>query len=68
MTSWRLTVKLRGRTTTAESAEGAQSLSARGANPEASHGPLQRLLGACIEPSLAKQPRSGINSDSDCPA
>jgi len=37
-------VKLRGRATTPESAEGAQFLGARGANPEAHHGPLQRLL------------------------
>ena len=37
-------MKLRGRTTTAESAEGAQCLCARGANPQARHGPLQRLL------------------------
>jgi hypothetical protein len=41
-----LTVKLRGRIEApAHGAEGAQSLSARGANPEAHHGPLQRLLG-----------------------
>jgi len=40
-----LTVKLRGRAPTAESAEVAQSLSARGAKPQARHGPLQRLLG-----------------------
>ena len=41
----RLTVKLRGRTgAPAPGAEGAQFLSARGANPEAHHGPLQRLL------------------------
>src|SRR2546427_208258 len=39
-----LTVKLRGRAPTAESAEGAQFLSARGAKPQAPHGPLQRLL------------------------
>src|SRR5690242_13778922 len=39
-----LTVKLRGRIGAPRSAEGAQSLSARGANPEAPHGPLQRLL------------------------
>jgi hypothetical protein len=42
-----LTVKLRGRTEApANGAEGAQFPSARGANPEAHHGPLQRLLGA----------------------
>jgi hypothetical protein len=41
----RLTVKLRGRTETpALGAEGAQFLSARGAKPQAHHGPLQRLL------------------------
>ena len=41
-----LTVKLRGRTEApALGAEGAQSLSARGDNQEAHHGPLQRLLG-----------------------
>jgi hypothetical protein len=41
----RLTVKLRGRAEApALGAEGAQFLSARGAKPEAHHGPLQRLL------------------------
>jgi hypothetical protein len=40
----RLTVKLRGRTSAPNGAEGAQSLSARGANPQAHHGPLERLL------------------------
>src|SRR5580704_5571480 len=46
----RLTVKLRGRTEApALGAEGAQFLSARGANQEARHGPLQRLLdGVCV--------------------
>jgi len=40
-----LTVKLRGRTEApALGAEGAQFLSARGAKPQAPHGPLQRLL------------------------
>src|SRR5439155_20446537 len=39
-----LTGKLRGRAPTAKSAEGAQFLSARGAKPQAHHGPLQRLL------------------------
>jgi hypothetical protein len=39
-----LMVKLRGRAPTAESAEGAQFLSARGAKPTTHHGPLQRLL------------------------
>jgi len=43
-----LTVKLRGRIEApANGAEGAQSLSARGAIPEAPHGPLQRLLDRC---------------------
>lgn len=47
--TWRLTVKLRGRTEEpAIGAEGAQFPSARGANQEAPHGPLQRLLGARI--------------------
>jgi hypothetical protein len=42
-------VKLRGRTEAPDhGAEGAQFLSARGANPEAPHGPLQRLLGGVI--------------------
>jgi hypothetical protein len=41
-----LTVKLRGRTEAPDGAEGAQSLSARGAKPKARHGPLQRLLDA----------------------
>jgi hypothetical protein len=40
----RLTVKLRGRAEAPDGAEGAQSLSARGAKPQAHHGPLQRLL------------------------
>ena len=40
-----LTVKLRGRTEAPDyGAEGAQFLSARGAQPQAHHGPLQRLL------------------------
>jgi len=39
-----LTVKLRGRTATPDGAEGAQFPSARGAKPQAHHGPLQRLL------------------------
>jgi len=40
-----LTVKLRGRIEAPDhGAEGAQFPSARGANPEAPHGPLQRLL------------------------
>ena len=40
-----ITVKLRGRAeATANGAEGAQFISARGAQPQAHHGPLQRLL------------------------
>jgi hypothetical protein len=37
-------VKLRGRPEAPHGTEGAQSLGARGAKPEAPHGPLQRLL------------------------
>ena len=37
-------MKLRGRTEAPDGAEGAQFLSARGAKPQAPHGPLQRLL------------------------
>jgi hypothetical protein len=37
-------VKLRGRTEAPDGAEGAQFPSARGAKPQAHHGPLQRLL------------------------
>ena len=44
-----LTVKLRGRTKAPAGAEGAQFLSARGAKPQAHHGPLQRLLERMIE-------------------
>ena len=44
-------MKLRGRTEApAHGAEGAQSLSARGAKQEAPHGPLQRLLE--VQPAL----------------
>src|SRR5207245_503028 len=53
-----LTVKLRGRTATPDGAEGAQFPSARGAKPQAHHGPLQRLLaddGGCIEGSRKHQ-------------
>jgi hypothetical protein len=50
--SCHLTVKLRGRTEAlALGAEGAQFLSARGAKPEAHHGPLRRLLGFIVDPS-----------------
>jgi hypothetical protein len=42
-------VKLRGRPEApALGAEGANSLGARGAKPQAHHGPLQRLLGAFL--------------------
>jgi hypothetical protein len=41
----RLTKKLRGRAEESHRTEGAKSLSARGAKPQAHHGPLQRLLG-----------------------
>ena len=50
----RLTVKLRGRTEAPHGAEGAPSLSARGAKPQAHHGPLQRLL----EVALARSGRT----------
>jgi len=60
------TVKLRGRARApASGAEGAQSLSARGANPEALHGPLKRLLAGSsilicpkhrVDPSLITVP------------
>src|SRR5579871_4104704 len=51
---WLLTVKLRGRAEApAIGAEGAQFLSARGDNPEAPHGPLQRLL---------DDPRAGLGA------
>src|SRR4029077_20426033 len=39
-----LTVKLRARAEAPDGAEGAQFLGARGVNPQAHHGPLQRLL------------------------
>src|SRR5437764_10300829 len=45
--TWRLTVKLRGRTTTSDERRGRTlSPGARGAKPLMPHGPLQRLLGA----------------------
>src|SRR5439155_9887492 len=44
---WRLTVKLRGRTTTSDERRGRILTShARGAGPPTVHGPLQRLLEA----------------------
>src|SRR5205085_5797067 len=46
----RLTVKLRGRTTTPDKRRGRTlSAGARGAKPQAHHGPLQRLLGVAAE-------------------
>ena len=44
-----LTVKLRGRAEAPDGAEGAQFPSARGAKPQAHHGPLQRLLEVALE-------------------
>jgi hypothetical protein len=53
----RLTVKLRGRTEApGHGAEGGQFLSARGAKPQAPHGPLQRLLGALTRIAALQQP------------
>jgi hypothetical protein len=55
----RLTVELRGRAEApAIGAEGAQSLSARGANQEAHHGPLQRWLDGA--------PPSLVHKDDSC--
>jgi hypothetical protein len=51
----RLTVKLRGRTEAPDGAEGAQCVSARGANAQAHHGPLQRLLAASSPTELFSQ-------------
>jgi hypothetical protein len=45
-------VKLRGRTEAPDGAEGAQFLSARGAKPQAHHGPLKRLLDVAVALSL----------------
>ena len=45
-----LTVKLRGRPEAPQGAEGAQFPRARGAQPQARHGPLQRLLGGKLAP------------------
>ena len=62
---WLLTVKLRGRTEApALGAEGAQFLSARGAKPEAHHGPLQRLLDALSSGSPTGEGRHGNKSES----
>jgi len=56
----RLTVKLRGRAEApALGAEGAQFPSARGAKPQAHHGPLQRLLG---NPLTTGEPPAGDNN------
>ena len=42
-------MKLRGRAEAPHGAEGAQFLSARGAKPQARHGPLQRLLELAVD-------------------
>jgi hypothetical protein len=47
--------KLRGRAEVPNGAEGAQFLSARGAKPQAHHGPLQRLLAVLIATSLGRE-------------
>ena len=52
-----LTVKLRGCAEAPDGAEGAQFPSARGANQEALHGPLQRLLD--VMKCLLARPTSG---------
>src|SRR3984885_10098285 len=59
----RLTVKLRGRTEAPHGAEGAKSLSARGAKPQAHHGPLQRLLDGMMMSSTDGQNRGITLSD-----
>src|SRR5580658_1670966 len=51
-----LTVKLRGRTEAPHGAEGAQFLGARGAKPQARHGPLQRLLDVTAQEPLLRLP------------
>jgi len=59
-----LTVKLRGRTEApALAAEGAEFPNARGANQEAHHGPLQRLLDSIadgVEPTCLSKRRTGV--------
>jgi hypothetical protein len=52
-----LTVKLRGRPKAPDGAAGAQSPTARGANPQACHGPLQRLLDGSSTDILPTLPR-----------
>ena len=54
-----LTVTLRGRTEAPDGAVGAQFLSARGANPGAHHGPLQRLLGDAASVMTSTQANHG---------
>ena len=57
-----LTVKLRGRAEARDGAEGAQSLSARGAKPQAHHGPLQQLLEGSLRRSHTSSGSTAINS------
>jgi hypothetical protein len=59
-----LTVKLRARTEApALGAEGAQSLSARGAKPQTHHSPLQRLLDDATDGLILDLPRHlGLDS------
>ncbi len=59
----RLTVKLRGHPEAPDGAEGAQFLSARGAKPQAHHGPLQRLLDGMAMTSTDSQNRGITLSD-----
>ena len=54
-------MKLRGRTEAPPDAEGAQFLSARGAKPQAPHGPLQRLLDGNRLTVIAKPPRPALS-------
>ena len=68
---WRtLTVKLRGRTEAHAGAEGAQFPSARGAKPQAHHGPLQRLLGvtATTRTTRAKPAPASVTTSTDIAA
>src|SRR5262249_39940730 len=56
---WRLTVKLRGRPEAPDQAPRAHNLSrARGADMQAVHGPLQRLLDAMVFRNLALRDRA----------
>jgi hypothetical protein len=57
-----LTVKLRGRTTTSDKRRGRTlSPSARGAEPQAHHGPLERLLEAML--GTERNIRSAISGE-----